>query len=327
MALGIEQNSIAPQLIAQSGKMLSENIRDIGKQVQGAILEVNTKKDLARMAQEIQSGAVIPQSEDFAQQAIAFGFRHPLAIQDPRGQMALNILGKAHGEWRQGQLAQQRLEGQLPLIEARNRSSLAQIAARTTGAQETEQMRQQGRAELEGLRQENRLETQGVRTEDQMKVLQARQNAPLTPYQSRTLALRKNAERRAAIKEQVDSTERDIRALEQSLRDDKMSVLPGEREEWQKQVEKLRDQRNQLLQQFNAPPTAEEITIEPELGAVPPDAAVPQGDGGVVPPVGVIAAPLPDANELVPVINPQGKPTRIRKSQLESALQNGYRTR
>lgn len=61
------------------------------------------------MAQEIQAGAVIPQSENFAQDAVAFGFRHPLAIQDPRGQMALNVLGKAHGEWRQGQLAQQRI--------------------------------------------------------------------------------------------------------------------------------------------------------------------------------------------------------------------------
>lgn len=327
MALGIEPNSIAPNLIAQSGKMLSDNIRDIGKQVQSSIYEINTRKDLAAMAQELQQGAVIPQSEDFAQQAVAFGFRHPLAIQDPRGQMALNVLGKAHGEWRQGQLVKERLDAQLPLIAARNQASLGQIAARTAGQLEVSSANQSGREKLEELRQGNRLEAIDTRTQGQLDVLEKRQNAPMTPAQSATIALRKNAERRAAIKEQVDSVERDIRALETSIRgESKMNVLPGEKEEWQKQVEKLRDQRNQLLQQFNAPPTAEEITVEPELGAVPPSAAAPQGDTSVLPAPGAVAAPASNT-EFVLVFDPSGKPGRIRASQLESALANGYKRR
>lgn len=301
MALGIEQNSIAPGLIMQSGKMLSDNIRDIGKQVQSSIYEINTRKDLAAMAEEIQAGAVIPQSDDFAQNAVALGFRHPLAIQDPRGQMALNILGKSHGEWQQQKLATARLEGQLPLIEARNRSTLAQIAARTTGAQETEEMRQQGRKELEGIRQENRVINQDARTQGQIDVIKERQNAPMTPAQRESVALRKQSERRARIKEQVDSVERDIRALEQSLRsEDKMSPLPGEKEEWQKQVIKLRDQRNKLLEQFNAPPTAEELTVEPELGAAP--STILPGAPAVLPEPGAVATPASNAD--LPVLTP-----------------------
>lgn len=327
MALGIETNSIAPNLIMQSGKMLSDNIRDIGKQVQSSIFEINTKKDLAAMAQEIQAGAVIPQSENFAQDAVAFGFRHPLAIQDPRGQMALNVLGKAHSEWRQGQLVKERLDAQLPLIEARNKSTLGQIAARTAGQLEVSSANQVGRKELEEVRQENRLETQDARTQGQLSVLEARQKAPMTPAQSASIALRKNADRRTAIKEQVDSVERDIRALETSLRSgDKMSPLPGEKEEWQKQVIKLRDQRNQLLERMNAAPTAEELTIEPELGAVPPGAAAPQGDGGVLPAPGSVATPASNT-EFVLVFDPSGKPGRVRASQLESALANGYKRR
>lgn len=317
MALGIEQNSIAPGLIMQSGKMLSDNIRDIGKQVQSSIYEINTRKDLAAMAEEIQGGAAIPQSDSFAQDAVALGFRHPLAIQDPRGQMALNVLGKSHGEWQQQKLATARLEGQLPLIEARNKSTLAQIAARTAGQMDVSSANNQARKDLEDQRQLNRITNQEARTAGQLEVLEARQNAPMTPAQREAVAARKNSERRARIKEQVDSVERDIRALEQSLRStDKMSPLPGEKEEWQKQVIKLRDQRNKLLEQFNAPPTVEEIQVEPELGAVPPSAVLPEP--------GTVAPPMADGAELVVVINPQGKRTRIRKSQLESALQNGY---
>lgn len=338
MALGIEPNSIAPNLIMQSGKMLSDNIRDIGKQVQSSIFEINTKKDLAAMAQEIQQGAVIPQSETFAEDAVAFGFRHPLAIQDPRGQMALNVLGKAHSEWRQGQLAQQRINPYRSMAGGGiYNAKTGEIEVEPTAAPKS--VNRNARlvnpetgeviVEPEALQPKvTHLSPGGKLVDSSGKIIadNPKTAAPLNDAQRESIAIRRNAARRAAIKVQVDSVERDIRALEQSVRSPK-TPLPGEVEQWDKEILKLRGQRNKLLEQFNAPPTAEELTIEPELGAVPPGAAAPQGDGGILPEPGAIVAPLPDGNELVAVINPQGKPTRIKKSQLESALQNGYRTR
>lgn len=122
--IGITYSSNPSRLIQQSGEFLSNNIRDIGKQIQGTILEINTKKDLARFAQNLQQN-VNPNSEDFAQQAVQVAANHPLAIQDPRGQIALNILGKAHGEWKQAQLAVQRqgLYGNAPGIGIYNRTT------------------------------------------------------------------------------------------------------------------------------------------------------------------------------------------------------------
>lgn len=101
MALGIEQNNIAPQLIQNSGAALVQGIRQIGQQISGHLTELQTKRDLGAMAQELQGINV--QSNEFPVQLTQMLSRHPLAARDERGQMALSILGKAHGQWQAGE--------------------------------------------------------------------------------------------------------------------------------------------------------------------------------------------------------------------------------
>lgn len=107
MPLGIEVNAIAPNLIQNAGNDLSQIIRDTGKMVQGHIAELQTRRDMASMTQDLQGLNV--QSNDFPLQMIQMASRHPLAIRDERGQMALNILGKAHNQWQNEQAAIERL--------------------------------------------------------------------------------------------------------------------------------------------------------------------------------------------------------------------------
>jgi hypothetical protein len=101
MALGIEQNNVAPQLIQNSGAALVQGIRQIGQQISGHLTELQTKRDLGAMAQELQGLNV--QSNEFPVQLTQMLSRHPLAARDERGQMALSILGKAHGQWQAGE--------------------------------------------------------------------------------------------------------------------------------------------------------------------------------------------------------------------------------
>jgi hypothetical protein len=101
MPLGIEPNNIAPQLIQNSGAALVQGIRQIGQQISGHLTEIQTKRDLGAMAQEMQGLNV--QSNEFPVQLTQMLSRHPLAAKDDRGQMALSILGKAHGQWQAGE--------------------------------------------------------------------------------------------------------------------------------------------------------------------------------------------------------------------------------
>lgn len=101
MPLGIEQDSIAPQLIQNAGSALVQGIRQIGQQISSHLTEIQTKRDLAAMAQDMQG--VNPQSTEFPVALTQLVSRHPLAAQDQRGLLALNILGKAHGEWQAGE--------------------------------------------------------------------------------------------------------------------------------------------------------------------------------------------------------------------------------
>lgn len=338
MALGLTYSQNIPNQIRDSARFMSDNLRQIGQQVQGHIVEHQTRKDLGAMAQEIQAMNV--RSNDFPIQLIQTASRHPLALRDERGQMAIQVLGKAHNQWQSEQAAISRFNPYRSMTgggiyNANTGEVTTEPTAKPTAVNrnsrlvdpvtgdvivEPEELPEKGFNLAPGA---TRYDAQGNHI---VTAPRPTGSAALTENQRRNLALRETALRRAAINEQVSSAERDIRALEQSLRSGKESS-PAEKLEWQKQVEALRDQRNRLLQDLNAPPTAEELPVEPELGAVPMGVVTPQGDGGVLPAPGVVAAPLPDGGELVAVINPQGKPTRIRKSQLESALQNGYKPR
>ncbi len=97
MPLGIEQNNIAPELIQSNGQALVQNIRQIGQQISQHLTEIQTRRDISSMAQDLQT--VNPQSTEFPVQLAQLVSRHPLAVRDERGQMALSILGKAHGAW------------------------------------------------------------------------------------------------------------------------------------------------------------------------------------------------------------------------------------
>lgn len=101
MALGIESNSIAPQLIQNSGAALVQGIRQIGQQISGHLTEMQTKRDLGALAQEMQGLNV--QSNEFPIQLAQLTGRHPLAAKDDRAKMLLTPLGAAHAAWQAGE--------------------------------------------------------------------------------------------------------------------------------------------------------------------------------------------------------------------------------
>jgi hypothetical protein len=341
MPLGIEPNSIAPQLIAQSGKMLSQNIREIGQQVQGAILEVNTRKDLARMAQEIQAGAVIPQSDEFPMQAVELGARHPLAIQDPRGQMALNILGKSHGTWQAGKLAEARMNPYRSMTGGGiYNASTGEVKVSPTAkpvsvnrnARLTDPITGEVIVDAEALPEKGfnlapgstRYDAQGNPIVTAPKPTGA---ASMTEYQSRSLKLRERAERRTGLKTQIAAWEKDMASLDKAITERrKAGQITPEVTEWQKRFETTKELRDAAASEIAGLDKEPEVAVEPELGAVPPNAVVPQGDVGVLPAQGTVA-PAVSNTEFVLVFDPSGKPGRIRASQLESALANGYKRR
>lgn len=339
MALGLTYSQSIPNQIRDNARFMSDNLRQIGQQVQGHIMEHQTRKDLGAMAQEIQGMNV--QSNDFPMQLIQTASRHPMALRDERGQMAIQVLGKAHGDWKQSQLLGARLTNQLSTIDARNTASLGQIAARTQGSQETELMRQRGRQELEGIRQTGREELADIRNTDVLGQIEARAKAtadrPMSEFQQKSLQARERNSARAmrrdemktrmaVWRDEMDSLEVAINkakatALELGKKKKSDPAAQAELKQWQSKFEALKELRDASLREIDK--VGEDEMIDPELGAVPLDAA------GVVPEAGQLSPPLPaaDANALVPVINPQGKPTRIKRSQLESALRNGYQQR
>lgn len=125
MALGIEQNSIAPQLIQNSGQALVQGIRQIGQQISGHLTEMQTKRDLAALAQETQGLNV--ESADFPVQLTQLVSRHPMAVRDERGQMALSILGKAHGAWQASQADALAFQRQMKMLETRGAQARSQF--------------------------------------------------------------------------------------------------------------------------------------------------------------------------------------------------------
>lgn len=127
MALGIETNSIAPQLIQNSGQALVQGIRQIGQQISGHLTEMQTKRDLASLAQETQM--MNPQSVDFPVQLTQLVSRHPLASRDERGQMVLNTLGKAHGAWQASQADALAFQRQMQMQGVREQAATSRAAA------------------------------------------------------------------------------------------------------------------------------------------------------------------------------------------------------
>lgn len=101
MPLGIEYSSTIPQMIQGNSAALVQGIRQIGQQVSAHLTEMQTKRDLAAMAQEVQGLNV--QSNDFPIQLAQLTGRHPLAAKDDRAKMLLLPLGAAHAQWQAGE--------------------------------------------------------------------------------------------------------------------------------------------------------------------------------------------------------------------------------
>lgn len=348
MALGIEQNSIAPQLIQSSGQALVQGIRQIGQQISGHLTEMQTKRDLAAMAQDLQG--INPQSTEFPVQLTQLVSRHPLAVRDERGQMALSVLGKAHGAWQAEESDARAFQRQMQMQGMREQAAMARQTAEN--AQRANEIINVG--------------GRGIRrgTGEEVVPLPEKPEGPytLSPGSVRfdasgkkiaenpRTAAASSSESRLARKNKIDLLMRQDSATQQEIaaairRRDALSkqkmelgsnaaasdiaYLDNTVKAIEEETKALRDRRLQIqkaIEGIEASPIEEKVDItavvEPELGAVPPDAAAPS----VLPPAGAVAQP-PASSEMIMVIDPNGRPGRIRASQLEAALQNGYRRR
>lgn len=330
--IGISYSSNPARLIQDSGRFLSDNIRQIGQQVQGTILELNTRKDIARMAENLSSLNV--QSEAFPIQAAQVFAAHPLAAQDGRGQMVLKALGQAHHDWRQTQVAMNRG----PAFVSTPQGIMDKRTGAITTPAPTKPMSVFGVGLVDPLTGET-IVPEGTRTSpgasapktlspgailvdpQGKKIAENPKAAPsLTPYQSEQL---KRSDRKAqvdALKTEIGEIDKNItsavRQYELSYKREKEAANAAEQARHQADktaigqvaddLKKKKEERLKALQDL--------MTADDEAG-----------DLGL-PPVGADAA-APAQNDVVLVIDPQGRPGKIPASQLEAALQNGFKRR
>jgi len=340
MPLGIEQNNVAPQLIQNSGAALVQGIRQIGQQISGHLTELQTKRDLGAMAQEMQGLNV--QSNEFPIQLTQMLTRHPLAAKDERGQMALSVLGKAHGQWQAG--------------EAEARAFNRAMAMQTRRTQDAKGLFDYE----EGVRSKRPVSVAGVGLVDpteidpltgQAKVLAATPtrgstalpfaSSPGGIYDRRTGEITTPAapktsasEARLLKKSKIDALVTRDKQLQQeiansirrrdSLTTERMKIgksddpngvyLDNTVKAIEDEVKTLRDRRTELQKAIESIEGGEaEVAnaVEPELGMVPANAVAPPASGG----------------GRIPVIGPDGKAGTVSAAQLEAALQNGYKRR
>lgn len=351
MALGIEQNSIAPQLIQSSGQALVQGIRQIGQQISGHLTEMQTKRDLAAMAQDLQG--INPQSNEFPVQLTQLVSRHPMAVRDERGQMALSVLGKAHGAWQAEESDARAFNRAMALQGYRSRA--AQAAA-TTAAKE-----RAGRpintpgglydpelpisdpltgetlvggivpgTEPPNRGTGNRVLAPGAMLLDPTgkKIAENPRSSEMTPYQREQLNRMGKKDRISAINREIDQFDQDIKSAENAYENifkrETEATDPANKARYQAEkteMGKVADQlkaekkkRMEMLRQIeSAPEEKVDITtvVEPELGGVPQNAA----------------APSPANAQRVPVFDPNGNPMQLRADQLEAALQAGWKRR
>jgi hypothetical protein len=350
MALGIEQNSIAPSLIQSSGQALVQGIRQIGQQISGHLTEMQTKRDLAAMAQDLQG--INPQSTEFPVQLTQLVSRHPMAVRDERGQMALSVLGKAHGAWQASQSDALAFQRQMEMQGLRSQASSAAAAA---ADQRKASRTKVGNKIVDLTDPENPVTVfegdplnppmpftstpQGVMDRRTGQITSPAPDKQMTPYQREQLNRMGKRDRISAINREIDQFDQDIRsaekAYENSFKRETEASEPADKTRYQAektemgriadQLKAEKKKRMEMLRQIDSAPEEKvDITavVEPELGVLPPDAAAPS----VLPPAGAVT-PTPASTEMIMVIDPNGRPGRIRASQLDAALQNGYRRR
>lgn len=224
MALGIESNSVAPQLIQNSGSALVQGIRQIGQQISGHLTEMQTKRDLAALGQEAQ--ALNVESNEFPTQLAQLVTRHPLAARDERGLMALSAMGKAHGQW-QATEAEARAFNRAMAMQTRRTQD-----ARTAAQEQEDRIRNRpvnvagvglvDPNDIDEVTQQPRVLVKAQGRTDSTPF----QHTPAGPFDQRTgtygtpppipsavkpaSPIAKLTQRRLAIKDQLDILERDI---------------------------------------------------------------------------------------------------------------------
>jgi hypothetical protein len=350
MALGIEQNNVAPQLIQNSGAALVQGIRQIGQQISGHLTELQTKRDLGAMAQELQGLNV--QSNEFPVQLTQMLSRHPLAARDERGQMALSILGKAHGQWQAGEAEARAFNRAMAMQTRRTQDARDQFDYETAAKRRTPQniggalvvpedpVTGQPNVLLPapargGTTTPFRSTPQGIMDARTGEITSPPAPKTMTEYQKAQLRRGELKDKASAINAEINQFDSDITSAERAYEAAFKREMDTEDEtEKQKHIstktelgkiaDSLRAEKRKRLdllakiRQEDVAAPVEEVVVEPELGAAPPV--------GVLPAPGAVA-PAASNTEFVLVLDPSGKPGKIRASQLESALANGYRRR
>lgn len=320
MALGIEPNSIAPQLIQNAGQSQVQLIRQVGQQISGHLTEMQTKRDLAGLAQSLQGANV--QSNEFPLQLAQIASQHPMAVRDERGQMLMGILGKAHGAWQASEEDAKAFNRQMALQGFRART--AEEAAR----QAEENIRTRPiRSSRGGMKDPL---TGEVLVEEFPPVPGAPKTLPpgsvLVDPSGKKLAENPKlptsgggqlTQRRLIINSQIDNLDKDLgfdikehqrllkdeeaikKELEETSDPDKKAALEYRRSVKALDAEKVLRKINETrAKKFQLAESLGELgqEIEPELGAVPPNATAPivaPSEAGVLPPLGAISGPVP----------------------------------
>lgn len=340
MPLGIEQDSIAPQLIQNAGSALVQGIRQIGQQISSHLTEIQTKRDLAAMAQDMQG--VNPQSAEFPVALTQLVSRHPLAAQDQRGLLALNILGKAHGEWQAGEAEARAFNRAMALQGYRTRAAKDLLETKSHMPQNVGGALVIPNDPVTGqpnvlIPPPSRAGSNrpvvlgpGAKAIDATGKVLAENPKAVTPLASEARMLKKQKidllmRQDTAAREEFGRLERRRDALSKermaiSKADDPNAVyLDNTIRAIEEEAKKVRDRRTEIQKAIEG---IESVPAEEQLPPVPPDAA----GAAILPPPGALTAPDAPA-EMVMVVDPSGRPGRIKASQLDAALQNGYKRR
>lgn len=366
MALGIEQNSIAPQLIQNSGQALVQGIRQIGQQISGHLTEMQTKKDLAALAQETQGLNV--ESVDFPVQLTQLVSRHPMAVRDERGQMALSILGKAHGAWQASQADALAFQRQMKMLETRGAQAKSQFeyeeAARGKRPMfvpgvglvqpgEIDEVTGQPKVLVPAAPRpgSNRpivanpgdivFDTTGKEIArntnprgSSSEITKQRFNFSLLNTQESSLRSEINsamARLDAAEKEQAKILE-DLPTVKGDANklplNNRFKEVDAKKQALVKEINDMKSRRAKLLESIGA---IQSRIQEGGAAEVEPELGpVPAGaaaPAGVLPPTGAVVPASATQVRRIPVIDPQGNPMQLRQDQVDAALQAGWKLR
>lgn len=331
MALGIEQNSIAPQLIANAGQSLVQGIRQIGQQISGHLTELQTKRDLGALAQEMQS--VNPQSNDFPVQLTQLVSRHPMAARDERGQMVLGILGKAHGQWQAGEAEARAFNRAMAMQTART------TAARTA-AEEQEQRIRTRPVEVSGVGLADPVTGDVLIPEKPRMTAGSTRPSVLAPG---AVLVDPTGKKLAENPKAATASTSEARMLKKNKIDLLMRQDAAARAEFGR-LEKRRDDLSQERMKISKADDPNAAYLDNTVKAIEEEAAalkkrreeiqkaieaieITPADEDMVP-AGAVAPPAAGANvQRVPVLDPNGQAMLLRADQVEAALQNGWKRR